>query len=486
MSASNPYLSEASRESARCFVSVKSVRSANDLRHSFTLLWEQDLTIKKNLLASIFLFAFCSLAMAEDWPQWMGTERDGVWREQGIIDAIPKSGLPVKWRVPVKLGYSGPAVADGKVFVMDYEPTEGEPKNSPESATKLNGSERLLCLDAETGKLLWKHSYPQPYSISYPGGPRCTPTVDGDRVYMLGAEGKLTCLKTNGDKTSGDVVWEKSLTETYKTKTAIWGYSSHPLIDGDLLYTIAGGDGSIAIALNKHTGEEVWRALSAGDQGYNSPTMIEHAGVKQLLIWTPEALNSLEPKTGKVYWSLPLKPGFNMSIMGPRKLGSYLYASAIGNVSALMKLDDDKPGAEFVWKGNPKTSIFCSNATPFIDGEMLYGCDVETGALVGASLKDGKRLWQTTKATDNNKRRSRHATAFLVKHEDRYFLFNELGDLIIAKLSPEGYQEEGRFHVLEPTNEAFGRDVVWSHPAFANRSLFARNDEELVCVDLSK
>lgn len=440
------------------------------------------LRTQTQLLTTILLLANCASTFADDWPQWMGEQRDGVWREPGVIDSIPASGLPVKWRVPVKLGYSGPAVADGKVFVMDYEPTDGEPKNDPGSAAQLSGNERLLCFDANTGKQLWKHSYPQPYSISYPGGPRCTPTVDGDRVYMLGAEGKLSCLKTS----DGEVVWEKSLTETYKTKTAIWGYSSHPLIDGDLLYTIAGGDGSIAIALNKYTGEEVWRALSAGDQGYNSPTMIEHAGVKQLLIWTPASLNALEPTTGKVFWSLPLEPGFNMSIMGPRKSGSYLYASAIGNVSALMKLDDNKPGAKFVWKGKPKTSIFCSNATPFIDGEMLYGCDVETGALVGARLKDGKRLWQTTQATDKSKRRSRHATAFLVKHEDRYFLFNELGDLILAKLSPEGYQEEGRFHVLEPTNEAFGRGVVWSHPAYANRSLYARNDKELVCVDLAK
>lgn len=412
----------------------------------------------------------------------MGASRDGVWSETGIIDAIPESGLTVKWRVPVSHGYSGPAVADGKVFVMDYVQEGGEMQNAPNGTPELQGKERMLCFDATSGKTLWNHSYRQPYKISYPGGPRCTPTVDGDRVYMLGAQGKLTCLKTD----SGDVVWEKSLPETYETETSIWGYSSHPLIDGDLLFTLAGREGSVAVALNKHTGEEVWRALSAGDQGYNSPTMIEHAGVKQLLIWTPEDLNSLHPKTGEVYWSLPLKPGFNMSIMGPRKQGSYLYASAIGNISALIKLDDEKPGAKFVWKGKPKTSIFCSNSTPFIDGDMLYGCDVETGALVGAALKDGKRLWQTTKATDNNKRRSRHATAFLVKHENRYFLFNELGDLVIAKLSRDGYTEEGRFHVLEPTNEAFGRDVVWVHPAFANKSLYARNDKELVCVDLSK
>ncbi len=258
------------------------------------------------------------------------------------------------------------------------------------------------------------------------------------------------------------------------------------MVDGDLLYTIGGRDGCVAIALNKHTGEEVWRALSARDQGYNAPTMIEHAGTKQLLIWTPKSLNALHPTTGDSFWSLPLEPGFNMSIMGPRKSGSYLYASAIGNVSALMKLDDEQPGAQFVWKGKPKTSVFCSNSTPFIDGDMIYGCDVETGAIVGASLKDGKRLWKTTKPTDNSPRRSRHATAFLVKHDDRYFLFNELGDLILAKLSPEGYDEKGRFHILDPTNEAFGRSVVWSHPAFANKCVFARNDKELVCVDLSK
>lgn len=428
----------------------------------------------------LLLLLTCTLN-AEDWPQWMGPKRDGVWTESGVIKEIPTAGLPVKWRVPVKLGYSGPAVADGRVYVMDYESLEGAVANNPGSATKLSGNERVTCFDASSGEQIWQHSYAQPYSISYPGGPRCTPTVNDGKVYTLGAEGQLICLKA----ADGQVVWQKSLTETYNTKTAIWGYASHPLIDGDLLYTLAGGEGSVCIALNKHTGEEVWRALSAPDTGYNSPTMIEHAGVKQLLIWTPLALNALNPKSGEVYWSLPLQPGFNMSIMGPRKQGDLLYASAIGNASAMMQLDDDKPDAKILWRGTVKTSVFCSNGTPFLDGDMIYGCDVESGALIGATIADGTRLWRTTKPTDGSRRFSRHATAFLVKHQDRYFLFNELGDLIIAKLSRDGYQEEGRFHVLEPTNEAFGRDVVWSHPAFAQKCLFARNDKELVCVDLA-
>jgi outer membrane protein assembly factor BamB len=129
--------------------------------------------------------------------------------------------------------------------------------------------------------------------------------------------------------------------------------------------------------------------------------------------------------------------------------------------------------------------VYCSNSTPFLEDGVIYGCDVETGALIAADMTDGTRLWQTTQPTNGSERRSRHATAFLIKHEDRFLLFNELGDLILAQLSREAYSELGRFHVLEPTNEAFGRKVVWSCPAFAEKCMFARNDKELVCVDLA-
>lgn len=428
----------------------------------------------------LFFVLFGSVTLADDWPQWMGPKRDGIWRENGVVEEFPAGGLPVKWRIPIHYGYSGPAVHDGKVFVLDYN-TDGEPKNNPGGVTKLTGQERVLCVDAKTGDTLWEYAYDQPYKISYAGGPRCTPTVHDGKVYALGAQGRLTCL----EEATGKRVWDKSLPDTYKTETAIWGYSSHPLIDGDLLYTLAGGDGTVCVALNKDTGEEVWTALSAAEPGYNAPTMIQHAGVKQLVIWTPAGLNSLNPQTGKVYWTLDLKPDFGMSIMGVQKSGSFLYASAIGNISALIKLDDDRPAAQILWRGSVKKSVFCSNSTPFLQDGTIYGCDIETGALVAARMKDGKRLWQTTKPTDNSRRRSRHATAFLVRHQDRCFIFNELGDLILAKLSPQGYAELGRFHVLEATNEAFGRAVVWSHPAFAERSMFARNDKELVCVDLA-
>jgi hypothetical protein len=213
--------------------------------------------------------------------------------------------------------------------------------------------------------------------------------------------------------------------------------------------------------------------------------MIEHGGVKQLLIWHSESLNSLDPKTGTVYWSMPFAPQYGMSITAPRQAGPYLYVSGIGNAALLLALDDSKPGAEIVWRGDAKNAVYCANSTPLLIDDMIYGADCQVGALVGARLKDGERLWQTFAPTAGGDRRVSHGNAFLVRHLDRTFLFSETGDLVLAKLSSGGYQELGRMRLLEPTTDVFGRKVVWSHPAFAQRSVFARNDKELVCVSLA-
>jgi outer membrane protein assembly factor BamB len=257
------------------------------------------------------------------------------------------------------------------------------------------------------------------------------------------------------------------------------------LIDGDLLYCIVGGPGSVAVAFDKRNGQEIWKAIDAEAQGYCPPTLIEHDGTRQLLIWDPSRLNSLNPRTGEANWSLPMQPQYGMSVTAPRYHEGKLFVTGIGSVSAVVQLSEGTWGAEVLWNGTPKTGVYCCNSTPFLEGETIYGCDIASGALVGASLQNGERLWQTTAPTTKSPRGDAHATVFLVKQEDRFFLFNELGDLIIARLSPSGYEELDRAHLLEPTNSAFGRPVVWSHPAFANRCVYARNDREIVCYDLS-
>ena len=168
--------------------------------------------IKKSLLVLSLSAVTASIAIADDWPQWMGPSRDGVYSEVGIVERIPAAGLPIKWRVPVALGYSGPAVADGRVFLTDYTLESGKSTNNPGGRDELTGTERILCIAAATGEILWKVEYARPYKLSYPNGPRATPTVDGERVYVLGAEGDLLCLLVD----SGKTVWKKQLEKPHQ------------------------------------------------------------------------------------------------------------------------------------------------------------------------------------------------------------------------------------------------------------------------------
>lgn len=424
---------------------------------------------------------------SNDWPNYMGTDWDQVWRETGVIESIPEDGLTAAWRTPVGLGYSGPAVVGDRVYLSDYELISGEIVNNPGGRNELQGKERVRCFDAKTGEEIWTHSYDRPYFLSYAAGPRCTPTVNDGRVYSLGAEGDLVCL----DAETGDLLWKKNFPEEYNTEAPIWGYAAHPFVDGDTVYCIAGGEGSVAVAFDKKTGEEKWRALSAVEPGYCTPSIIEQAGVRQLIIWHAQSLNSLNPEDGSVYWTQDLQPGYAMAIAPPLKVGNQLYATGHGKTAALYDLGTEEPSAKLVWKATPRQAIFCANSVPHVVDGILYGCNTDTSALTAARLEDGERLWETlvpTMGSEKPEIMGRHGTAYLTRHEPTgtFFLFSETGDLITAKLSAEGYEETGRVNLLEPTNEAFGRAVVWSPPAFAQKSVFVRNDKELIRVDLAE
>jgi len=201
--------------------------------------------VLSHAVAIVALFALSpSFVRADDWPQWLGPQRDSIWRETGILNKFPEGGPKVKWRVPITGGYAGPAVAEGRVFVTDYVRSEGENTNNPVGRDRLGGKERVLCLDAAEGKLLWKHEYDCIYNISYTTGPRCTPTVHSGKVYTLGAEGNLLCL----DAAKGSVLWSKDLKKEYRVETPLWGFCGHPLVDGQKLICLVGGEGSVGVA----------------------------------------------------------------------------------------------------------------------------------------------------------------------------------------------------------------------------------------------
>ncbi len=425
------------------------------------------------------MLACSTVARADDWPQWMGPQRDNVWRETGLVDTLPAQPK-IAWKAPVAGGYSGPAVVGGKVYVTDYVTAENV-KVDNFGRKEFTGTERILCLDEKTGKQLWSQDHPEAYSISYPAGPRSTPLVHDGKVYAQGAEGQLACL----DATSGNVLWAKSLKDTYNTKAALWGYASQPLIDGQNLIVLAGGAGSHCVALNKDTGEEVWRAGTAREQGYSPPVIIQQAGVRQLVLCSPEAVYAVEPETGKLLWSEEYEGSNGSIIMTPIHHGNHLFIAGYDNKNLMLELSTDKPGAKKLWRDVEKHAMSPVNVQPFLMGDKIYGLD-QSGELRCISIPSGDIDWSTTEPL--GKRKLGSGSVFLVRSgdTDKFWMFAETGDLIIGQLTPQGFTELSRMHVIDATNTAFGRDVVWCAPAFANKRMYVRNDKELICVDLAK
>ncbi|MDB4862027.1 PQQ-binding-like beta-propeller repeat protein [Pirellulaceae bacterium] len=449
-------------------------------------------TIRTFFLAnSIYLLFLCSSIQGEDWTQWLGNARDGVWREANILTTFPEDGPKLLWKSSIGSGYSGPSIANGKVYVMDRieggdartakDLHDGNPPKNYNFVRKLiPGKERLLCLEEKTGKILWSHQWDCPYTTvaAYAIGPRVTPTVDGDRVYALGAEGHFFCF----DSQTGAIIWQRDFKDDYGLTIPEWGTAAHPLIDGDHVISIVGGEESTVVAFNKHTGEEVWRALTSKQPGYCPPIIYTINGVRQLIIWHGDGLQSIDPQTGDLFWTVDVIPTYAMSIGHPVLYENKLYMMAWARVSASVEVADSGKDAKLLWAGDTQRGIGGVFCTAVIDNGFIYACGVG-GRYTCAKLEDGTRQWTTYKPS-TGQRPAAWGNVFTIKHQDRYFLANDLGDLIIAKLSPDGYEEISRTNLIEPTHWVAGRTLVWSHPAFANRCVYLRNDKEIRCYYL--
>jgi outer membrane protein assembly factor BamB len=446
--------------------------------------------IRRGLLGGTMALVLALPAPADSWPQWFGPKRDGIWRETGVVSKFPKGGPKVLWRAPLGTGYSGPSVAGGRVYVMDRKRAldkDGKPLRPTRAGHP--GTERVLCLDARTGNEIWKREYDCPYTISYASGPRCTPLVAGGRVYTLGAMGHMKCL----DAKTGKPIWEKDLVQEYKLdEPPVWGYAAHPLLDGGLLYTLVGGKGSAVVAFRKDTGKEAWKALTTDEVGYSPPMICTLGGKRQLVVWLSESLNGLDPATGKVLWTqeypvgrAPERPAVNIATV--RQTGDRLFISTAYHGPMMVEVDAKAGKTKVVWKGKSNSmarpdGLHALMASPVIKGGYVYG-NGALGELVCHDAATGKKMWTSREALTGQVEDC--GTVFLVPHGDRYVLFNDQGELILAELSPKGYKQLDRARILKPVEKARGRLVVWSHPAFANKCVYARNDKEMVCVSLA-
>jgi len=409
---------------------------------------------------------------ADDWPQWRGPGRDGVWRESGILDQFESAQIPIKWRVPISSGYSGPTVAEGRVYVTDRVV---EPKQV----------ERVHCFAADDGRTLWSYTYEAPYrNVGYQAGPRASVTVHDGRAYSLGTMGHFYCF----DAATGKVLWQHDLEREYQIEMPIWGISASPVVEGDVIITQVGGaEGACVVAFDRRSGKEIWRAL--GDKAsYSAPIVVEQGGRRVLVCWTGDNVVGLHPRTGEVFWRQPFKPTrMVIGIATPVVEQGRLFVTSFYDGAMMLALNPREPAAELLWhKLGPDEkqteALHSIISTPYLEGDYVYGVDSH-GELRCLVAHTGERLWEDLTAVP----KARWATIHMVKNGSDIWMFNERGELIISRLSPEGFEVISRAQLIEPTMDQLAqRDgVCWAHPAFANRHIYQRNDNELVCADLS-
>lgn len=422
-------------------------------------------------ICCLLVVIFKSSLYADDWPQWRGPNRDGVWRETGIVETFAAPQLTPRWRVPISSGYSGPTVAEGRVYVTDrvVEPTQVE---------------RIHCFDEQSGKSLWTHTYDCTYSdVGYQAGPRASVLIDEGRAYALGTMGDLFCL----DAKDGNVLWRHDCRREYQIRMPIWGIAASPLMERDLLIVQIGGAGACIVAFDKRSGQEAWRALN--DRAcYSAPIVIEQAGLRVVVCWTGDSVVGLDPATGKVHWQHPFRPNkMPIAISTPVLEQGRLFFTAFYDGSLMLKVLQDKPAVEVLWRRQGSSELDTDAlhsiiATPYLEGDYVYGVD-SYGELRCLDAKTGDRLWESLEATPRN----RWSNIHMVKNGSRMFLFNERGELIIAKLLPTGYVEISRTKLIEPTTGQLPRrdGVCWSHPAYANKHVYIRNDKELLSANLA-
>ncbi|MFN0055181.1 MAG: PQQ-binding-like beta-propeller repeat protein [Planctomycetales bacterium] len=401
-------------------------------------------------------------AFPEDWPRWGGPRGDETWKAPKLPERWPEAGLPPVWSVPIGGGYGGVAVVADRVYVMDHvrEPIE---------------QERLLCFDARTGERLWTHAYEVQYGkLDYGNGPRGTPTVDREKVYTLGAVGRVCCV----DAARGDLLWTKNFPKEYGANPPIptWGLAASPLLWEDLVITHPGADGGgCLIAFHRDTGDEVWRA-SEDPAGYATPILIASPSGPLLVSWTPENVLGLNPRTGQIHWSIPYKVNYGVSIATPIYHDEILFVTGYWEGSKAIRLGKKPSDATLLWEEN--RFLRGLMAQPLYRKGHVYTLDKSHG-LTCFQLATGKKLWDDKHQT-TPRGRNPQATLVWLEDEDRAIILNELGELILARLNPQGYHERSRTRIIEPRE----RSPIWAHPAYAGSRVYARSDTELVCVEL--
>ncbi len=411
------------------------------------------------------LLACCEMsvaAVAADWPEWRGPERNGVSQETGLLQQWPADGPKLLWQTKEDIGhgYSTPSVVSDRIYLLGNKGLEDE---------------FVQALSTDDGHQIWKTHIGKvgnpDQKPSYPGA-RSTPTIDGEVLYALGSDGDLVCLGLS----KGDVKWKKNLRTDFNGKPGTWAYAESPLVDGDKLVITPGGKEATIVALNKKNGDVIWKGQSELADGeaaaYASITIVDAAGKKQYIQFLGKGLVGVDADTGKFLWRYDrTAEGSPANIATPVSENSYIYTGTHYSGGGAVKLSPDAGGVK-------ATQVYYDKKLPtaiggaVLVGENMYGTNRTLTLCV--DFKTGKVKW--------NKERG-IAPASVCYADGRLYLHGENdGDVALLEATPDGYQERGHFTPSDVPADRTGK--AWTYPVIADGRLYIRDWGKLWCYDV--
>jgi len=394
---------------------------------------------------ALICLSLASLAPAADWPQWRGIHRDGTSAETGLLDSWPKGGPPLIWKISgLGEGYASAAIAAGRLFIQGQQGNE----------------EYVVAFDAASGKQLWHAHTGIPFQESRGYGPRGTPTVDGDRLYALAADGMLVCL----DTATGKRLWGFNIVDYFHGRLLHWGMSESPLVAGDRVIVTPGGRGAAVVALDKMSGRMIWQ--SQNDQAaYSSPMLFGAGGGQSVVVFTGDAAIGLDLASGKLLWRYERVANGTANIATPIVHGGQIFLSSdYGTGCVLLRALADGRATEVYFNRDMRNHY----STSVLVGDYLYG--FSSSILTAMKFATGDVAWRNRSVGKGS----------LIYADGNLYVLGEDGIVGLVEASPAGYHEKSRFEIAK------GGYPAWSQPVIANGRLYLRDQDNLFCYNVKK
>lgn len=412
-------------------------------------------SITRRLAALLAFASLAATAFANDWAQFRGPKRDGHSTETGLLKEWPAEGPPLVWQVDIGEGFSGPVVAGERLYLLGNNGLENE---FVEARNVKDGSQIWSQRIGKVGNPDQRPPYP---------GARSNATVDGDHIYALGSDGDLVCLAA----ADGKPVWQKNVRSEFGGEPGVWAYSESPLIDGDVVVVTPGGKDATIVALNKSTGEVVWKSsIGEGEQaGYACAVVAEIGGVKQYVQFLQKGLVGVDAATGKLLWRYD-RTGANSpaNIPTPVVDGDLIYSAAGRTGGGTVRIKEEN--GEFT----PEEVYFEGNLPKAIGGSVLVGDYLygTSNAMMCVDFKTGEQKWSDRSI----------GAASLCYADGNLYLHGENGEIALVEATPEEYREKGKFS--PPGQPERGQSKAWAYPAVADGKLYVSDNGVLWCFDV--